>query len=126
MLKKKLYQLQSRYLNRKLVFLADFFLSMASSGLVLLLALLFAFIKIDAATSHQHLSHGYVTEKYIDDGHYWYSSWTFGNYTISKRHGGSASYCVTIEDGDIIYVPSTNGVVWGEDVVPVLGSAPGL
>ena len=42
MLKKKLYQLQSRYLNRKLVFLADFFLSMASSGLVLLLVNLLA------------------------------------------------------------------------------------
>ena len=42
MLKEKLYQLQSRYLNRRLVFVADFLLSMVSSGLVLLLLNLLA------------------------------------------------------------------------------------
>ena len=68
--------------------------------LLMLAGVMLVCAKIDQHTAHNHLSHGYITEKYVDDGHYWYSSWSFGDYSITRQHGGKQEYRVTVKDGD--------------------------
>ena len=74
-------------------------------GLVTVFALAFvlvftAYIKIDSMISHQHINHGVVTKKCYEDGHYWYSSYVFGEYSITKRNGGEAYFYIAVTDGD--------------------------
>ena len=74
----------------------------ATLVVLVVLAVFAGFDLIDQHINHQELRRGYVISKSHDDGHYWYSSWEIGDYSITKRHGGQAYYFVEVQDGDEI------------------------
>ncbi len=75
-------------------------LGCATLVLLMAVALIVGYDRIDAKISHQKLNHGYVVEKYMDGDRYWYSSWVFGDIAVTRRHGGTPTYCITVQDGD--------------------------
>jgi hypothetical protein len=77
-----------------------YYLGWFTVALLLVFAVMFAACKIEQHTSHSRINRGYVTEKFVDGEHYWYSSWVFGDLSITRRHGGDKAYCITVQDGD--------------------------
>jgi len=82
------------------VMITVYYLGWFAVVLLVMVAVMFAACKIDQYASHTHLNRGYVTEKFVDGEHYWYSSWVFGDISITRRHGGEKAYCITVQDGD--------------------------
>ena len=85
---------------RDYVMITVYYLGWFTVAVFVFAAVMFAACKVDQYTSHAHLNRGYVTEKYIDGEHYWYSSWVFGDLSITRRHGGERAYCITVQDGE--------------------------
>lgn len=80
--------------------LAVYYVGWAASLLVVLALIFAGIIKIGSAIANPHLSKGYVTAKAYNDGHYWYSTYTLGDFTINKRHGGEPFFYITVSDGN--------------------------
>ncbi len=79
--------------------LAVYYLGWVTLYLLLFVSIFALYIKIDSALTHTQLDRGYVVRKCYDDGHYWYSSYVFGDYSITKRHGGEAYFYIEVRDG---------------------------
>lgn len=69
--------------------------------LVVALAILglIGFSKIEYALANRPVNQGVVMNKAYYDGHEWYSMWTFGDYSISKKCGGEPYFYVNVSDG---------------------------
>lgn len=79
---------------------AVYYLGWATVFVLAFVLIFTVYVKIDSAISHQHINRGVVTNKCYDDGHYWYSSYVFGDYSITKRNGGEAYFYIAVSDGD--------------------------
>ena len=77
-------------------------------------ALMFGFNMIDQHLHHQNLRQGYVVSKNHDDGHYWYSSWVVGDYSITKRHGGEPYFYIEVRDGEAVDYWKVSQECWEE------------
>ncbi len=82
------------------IMITVYFLGWFFVALLVIAFITFAAIKIDEHAEHIHLKSGYVIEKAVYHDHYWYSTWTLGNFSVTKRNGGGKAYCVTVKDGD--------------------------
>ena len=81
--------------------IAVYYLGCVTLVVLAVILILSAYIKIDSAISHQHINRGYVINKSYDDGHYWYSTYTFGNYSITRRNGGEAEFFIEVQNNDV-------------------------
>ncbi|MBR2215017.1 MAG: polysaccharide export protein [Selenomonadaceae bacterium] len=70
--------------------------------------------------SHGRLSKAQIIR--VVDGSIYYRQIDLNKYV--KKHDLTQN--VVVKDGDIIYVPRTNGLVWQEDVVPILNAMTGV
>ena len=85
---------------RDYVMITVYFLGWLFVALLLILAVTFVVLKVDEHTDHLKLTSGQVTEKFAVHDHYWYSTWTFGDISVTKRNGGGKAYVVTVTNGD--------------------------
>ena len=76
------------------------FIAFLILGALIAVAIVIGFDRIEI----HKLNYGYVTDKYMDDGHYWYSTISYGNYSITRRRGGEEKYYITVEyEGETDY-----------------------
>ena len=73
-------------------------------ALITLVVMMSIYTKIDSALtqnrSMRHISQGYVEKKCYNNTDFWYSTWTIGKYSITKRNGGSEEYYIKVVDGE--------------------------
>ena len=84
---------------RRIATAITYYTGVATLAILIFALAFFGCIKVDQMAHSQNLRQGYVVNKSYGDGHYWYTSWTFGDYSLTKRNGGAESYYIEVSDG---------------------------
>lgn len=81
--------------------------------IVMFVFMMIGYVQIDSLMSRQTINEGFVLNKGYDDGSYYYSTWVFGNYSISKRNGGMERFYVeVVNDKDVHDYWTVDEEVW--------------
>ena len=89
-----------------------FGLGCLTAFVILTVAGLFGFAAIERAITTPHLNEGTVTAKCYNDGHIWYSKWTWGNLTYTEKHGGEPYYFIEVSDKGVSDYWTINADIW--------------